>query len=87
MAPGLSTAEELSPLCYWFGHAVSGGAALGADLVPQFKRLVASLAAAVGRRHGAAAPNPPPPGGVLVNSCGWVDGVVPDDKLAELGVT
>ena len=73
--------EELSPLCFWFGHPAVGGSATG-DHVPQFRRLVASLAAAVGRRHGgglaagggAGGPNPPPPGGVVINTVGWVDG-------------
>ena len=69
--------EELSPLCFWFGHPAVGGSATG-DHVPQFRRLVASLAAAVGRRHGgglaagggAGGPNPPPPGGVVINTVG-----------------
>lgn len=58
--------EDLAPLAYWLGHASVQ------EHAPVLRLLCASLARAVRQRHeadGAARA-----GGLVVNSCGWVDG-------------
>jgi len=59
--------EDLAPLAYWFGHT---SASQNAN---QFRRAVSTLAAAVVKRleFDPEAQR----GGLLVNTCGWVDGL------------
>lgn len=59
--------EDLAPLAYWLGHTSA------AQNVNQFRRVVSTLAAAVLKRLEL---DPEVQrGGLIVNTCGWVDGV------------
>ena len=56
----------MSPLVFWFGHTSA------AERVGHLRRVVSVLAAAVGKRLELDAEART--GGLIVNTCGWVDG-------------
>ncbi len=58
--------ELLAPYAMWLGHTAA------APHLPHLRTLSSSLARAVAARHAADAASRA--GGVIVNTCGWVDG-------------